>query len=749
MVAEKIIKELNKGILYWYPFKAEAQVLCVGEKQEPILEMLREQQLQVTSVARIEDCGMEKYDYIIAIHAIENVKSPEGFMKACRERLHAEGKLLLAMDNRLGIRYFCGDRDPFTERNFDGIENYRRAGSGKQNEHEGRLWDKATVESALGISGFSMRQCFSVFPDIDTAQLLYAEDYLPEEALSIRCIPMYHYPDTVFLEEQYLYESLIKNGMFHQMANGYLFECSLGTELEDVKHITLSVDRGEQSAMATMIGGNGYVWKKAIYPQGIDSLRKLQENHEELSARGIHVVEGKLEKGCYVMPYMKADMAMIYLQELLKSDKDAFIAEIDRFREIILRSSEHVEPVLTEHEKREIIKDAEIHKGIWLKKGYFDLVPLNAFYIDGEYVFFDQEFYVEDYPANAIFVRAVDIVYSGHPDMEKILPRQYFWEKYDMVNQVNYLRWKSSDFLTHLRQQDKLRVYNEEHLQNTDVINSNRQRMNYPVGEYQRLFVDIFNHADDRKLFLFGSGNFAKKFVALYAKDYPVQAILDNNAQRWGQDLDGIPIVSADVLKELQPSEYKVIICIKNYIPVMKQLKELGVTEFSIYDTNMEYAGKKRQLQVKREDVTSEPKKYKVGYISGVFDLFHVGHLNMFKRAKEQCEYLIVGVVTDEGVRKNKKVEPFIPFEERIEMVRSCRYVDEAVEIPTNYANMKDAYRMHRFDVLFSGSDYENDQAWLMGKAFLEKHGADLVFFPYTEGTSSTKIKAMIERSLL
>jgi len=519
--------------------------------------------------------------------------------------------------------------------------------------------------------------------------------------------------------------------------------------LQDAKHVTLSVDRGAQSAMATMIGGNGYVWKKAIYPQGVESLRKLQENHEDLSAHGIRVIEGTMNNDSYVMPYVKADMAMIYLQELLKRDKDAFVREIDRFREIILQSSEHVEPVLTDYEKREIIKDAEIQKGIWLKKGYFDLVPLNAFYIDGEYVFFDQEFYVENYPANAIFVRVVDIVYNGHPEMEKILPRKFFWEKYDMVNQVNYLRNKSSEFLMYLRQQDKLRVYNEVHLQNIEVINSNRQRMNYSVGEYQRLFVDIFNHADDRKLFLFGSGNFAKKFVALYARDYPIHAILDNNIEKWGQDLEGIPIVSTDALKELQPSEYKVIICIKNYIPVMKQLKELGVVEFSVYDTNMEYPRKRRQMRAISEHAVSEPKKYKVGYISGVFDLFHVGHLNMFKRAKEQCEYLIVGVVTDEGVRKNKKVEPFIPFEERIEMVRSCRYVDEAVEIPTNYANMKDAYRLHQFDVLFSGSDYENDQAWLMGKAFLEKHGADLVFFPYTEGTSSTKIKAMIEKSLL
>ena len=129
--------------------------------------------------------------------------------------------------------------------------------------------------------------------------------------------------------------------------------------------------------------------------------------------------------------------------------------------------------------------------------------------------------------------------------------------------------------------------------------------------------------------------------------------------------------------------------------------------------------------------------------------MFHVGHLNMFKRAKEQCEYLIVGVVSDEGVLKYKEKTPFIPFEERIEMVRSCRYVDEAVEIPLDYNGTRDAFKLYHFDCQFSGSDYVDDPNWLANKAFLEENGAEMVFFPYTERTSSTKIKALIEQSLL
>lgn len=132
--------------------------------------------------------------------------------------------------------------------------------------------------------------------------------------------------------------------------------------------------------------------------------------------------------------------------------------------------------------------------------------------------------------------------------------------------------------------------------------------------------------------------------------------------------------------------------------------------------------------------------------MAGVFDLFHVGHLNLLRRAKEQCGYLIVGVVSDEQVMKEKKTMPVISFEERLEIVRACRYVDEAVEIPIGRPSTKDAYRMYRFDAQFSGSDYENDPSWLSQRTYLRQHGSDLVFFPYTSSVSSTDLKHQLKR---
>ena len=108
------------------------------------------------------------------------------------------------------------------------------------------------------------------------------------------------------------------------------------------------------------------------------------------------------------------------------------------------------------------------------------------------------------------------------------------------------------------------------------------------------------------------------------------------------------------------------------------------------------------------------------------------------------CDYLIVGVVSDEQVINSKRTSPYISLEERMQIVQACRYVDETVVIPVDRPETEDAWRMYHFDVQFSGSDYENDPDWMAKREYLRQHGAELVFFPYTQSTSSTKLKEKI-----
>ncbi len=135
---------------------------------------------------------------------------------------------------------------------------------------------------------------------------------------------------------------------------------------------------------------------------------------------------------------------------------------------------------------------------------------------------------------------------------------------------------------------------------------------------------------------------------------------------------------------------------------------------------------------------------YKTGYTTGVFDMFHIGHLNILKRAKAQCEHLIVGVSTDELVREYKHKLPIIPYEERIEILRACRYVDEV--IPQTNRNKIEAYQTIRFDVMFVGNDWRGNALFEETESYLKKQGVDVIYFPYTDSVSSSILRERLKQ---
>lgn len=130
-----------------------------------------------------------------------------------------------------------------------------------------------------------------------------------------------------------------------------------------------------------------------------------------------------------------------------------------------------------------------------------------------------------------------------------------------------------------------------------------------------------------------------------------------------------------------------------------------------------------------------------IGYTTGVFDLFHIGHLNLLKNAKSLCDKLIVGVTVDELVAyKNKK--SVIPFEERIEIVRNIKYVDAAV--PQDSMDKIDAYNRYKFDIMFVGDDWYKSDKWQAFDRQFNDIGVRIIYFPYSKGTSSTLINQVL-----
>ena len=136
-------------------------------------------------------------------------------------------------------------------------------------------------------------------------------------------------------------------------------------------------------------------------------------------------------------------------------------------------------------------------------------------------------------------------------------------------------------------------------------------------------------------------------------------------------------------------------------------------------------------------------KKYKIGYTSGVYDLFHIGHLNLLKRAKKMCDYLIVSVSTDELVMEYKNKKPVINFNNRLAIIASIKYVDLAV--PQLNRNKIEAYHKYKFDAIFVGSDWKGSKLWNNLEKDLNKYNSEVVYFNYTKGTSTTEVKKLIQ----
>jgi glycerol-3-phosphate cytidylyltransferase len=128
-----------------------------------------------------------------------------------------------------------------------------------------------------------------------------------------------------------------------------------------------------------------------------------------------------------------------------------------------------------------------------------------------------------------------------------------------------------------------------------------------------------------------------------------------------------------------------------------------------------------------------------IGYTQGTFDMFHIGHLNLIRNAKRHCDYLIVGVNKDELVESYKNKRPIIPLEERVEIVRAIRYVDEV--IATDTLDKTKIWEKVHFDEIYIGDDWKGNERWEKTGKEMEQLGAKLVFLPYTKDTSSTMLR--------
>lgn len=175
------------------------------------------------------------------------------------------------------------------------------------------------------------------------------------------------------------------------------------------------------------------------------------------------------------------------------------------------------------------------------------------------------------------------------------------------------------------------------------------------------------------------------------------------------------------------------------YIPDYEEIYKSVINRYN-EDSN-KFGVESYNYKVENNRLSNRP-QVKVGYLSGTFDLFHIGHLNLLKRAKEYCDYLVVGVHKDAS-HKNKEV--YIPFEERVEIVKNIKFVDKVIQsLPED----NEVHDMIKYDFLFVGSDYKGTERFNRYEEYFADKGVKIIYFPYTQGTSSTKLRSALDNKI-
>lgn len=264
--------------------------------------------------------------------------------------------------------------------------------------------------------------------------------------------------------------------------------------------------------------------------------------------------------------------------------------------------------------------------------------------------------------------------------------------------------------------------------------------MDFADGGAERVRKDIV---------LFGTGQYFENYMWCYGADErrrPIFAV-DNDISIVGHKRLGVMIQSPQTLQKLPEKSFYVVICCARQAEIAEQLNGMGITDYQYYTpipveraVPMELSADGSSLQP--AELHTGEKPYGIGYVPGVFDLFHVGHLNLLRNAKSRCGYLIAGVLTDELVEHFKNRKPVIPYAQRAAIVNEISYVDRVVPVDFTNTYKIDAWKRYRFDCHFSGNDHGID--WVEDLRQLREVGSNMEFFAYTQATSSTQIRAQL-----
>ncbi|MDE6208120.1 MAG: class I SAM-dependent methyltransferase [Lachnospiraceae bacterium] len=439
---------LRKNILSWYPFEKNKDVLEIGCGFGAITNMLCDKCNTVTSVeltkrratgtlircrhrdnleiivGNLNDIEFERsFDYITLIGVLEyqgtytESDNPYvDFLNKIRKLLKPGGKLLIAIENKYGLKYWCGAREDHTGIPFDSINQY------KLGNRTAVTFSKKELDNIIETAGFEWRHFYYPYPDYKMPTVVFSE----KEKITIGKmgnVAPYYVPDgnSLIANEKDIYTDLIDNNEMAFFANSYLVECATeNMNLGKITYALLNNRRKRGLNVGTLFTDDGKVIKWNNENNDITHINKTLENQNYLKEQGLRVVEADIKENRLIMDKIVGNsLEDLFIDNYLRMNAEGIIELYNYYLTQIINSSERAEA------GNNIILDfttvKNINYGIVLKNGMFDMIPRNAFIIDNEAAWFDQEWKIENVPARFIFYHGVKEMYFSNPWMENIL----------------------------------------------------------------------------------------------------------------------------------------------------------------------------------------------------------------------------------------------------------------------------------------------------------------------------------------
>ena len=445
------LSKLRESLFNWYEFADNASLLEVGgdmgaltglfcrkcrrvvtlesnrKKAEVIYKRCHIYENLDVIAGKIYNAGItDKFHYIVVTDLADTLGSAydeEAVSELLRylcDYLAPGGRILFAVNNRLGMKQFCGEPDYGTGYPFDGINNY-------PDGMNDRGFSKSEVEKMVTGGGIRFFQFYFPLPDARFPQLIYSQDYLPQRSVAERLINYYQDNSSILIYENDLYKDVIDNNVFPFFSNSFLVECSLQDNLSDLLYAAVTTDRGKKQGFATSIHRNGVVRKRPLDEEGMAGLENCFRNISDIAAHGVPIVPHTMLEHGIEMPFIEHSPLSDELNEIVEKGADAWIEVFDKLYTAILDSPDHVgdcENVLLKE------GNPDTDWGVILENAYIDMVPFNCFLINGKLYFFDQEFVRKCFPAKYTLFRALVYSYYFVHRAEEVCSLEVMRERY-------------------------------------------------------------------------------------------------------------------------------------------------------------------------------------------------------------------------------------------------------------------------------------------------------------------------------